>query len=94
MYPRLVLLRQFLREDGLIFISIDENEHRYSELMLDEIFGSVNRMQTLVWKKSYGGGAKSKHIVNLHEYVLCFAKSKAQIPALNLPPDESVLRYY
>jgi DNA modification methylase len=94
MYPRLVLLHQFLREDGLIFVSIDENEHRYAELMLDEIFGSVNRMQTLVWKKSYGGGAKSKHIVNLHEYVLSFAKSKARIPVLNLPPDESVLRYY
>ena len=94
MYPRLVLLKQFLRDDGLIFISIDENEHRYAELMLDEIFGASNRMQTLVWKKSYGGGSKSKHIVNLHEYVLCFARNKSQIPALNLPPDESVLRYY
>ncbi len=94
MYPRLVLLRQFLREDGLIFISIDENEHRYAEVMLDEVFGVSNRMQTLVWKKSYGGGAKSKHVVNLHEYILCFARNKDSVPVLTLPPDESVLRYY
>jgi len=94
MYPRLVLLKEFLRDDGLIFISIDENEHRHAELLLDEIFGVSNRMQTLVWKKSYGGGSKSKHIVNLHEYILCFAKNKAAIPPLMLPPDEAVLRYY
>lgn len=94
MYPRLKLLREFLREDGLIFVSIDENEHRYAELIADEIFGAPNRMQTLIWKKSYGGGAKSKHIVNLHEYVLCFAKNKERVPVLSLPPDEAVLKYY
>ncbi|MCX6969142.1 MAG: DNA methyltransferase [Verrucomicrobia bacterium] len=94
MYPRLVLLRQFLREDGVIFVSIDENEHRYAELLLDEVFGALNRICTLIWKKSYGGGSKSKHIVNLHEYVLCFALNKERIGNLELPPDESVLRYY
>ena len=94
MYPRLRLLRDFLTEDGLIFISIDENEQRYAELIADEIFGPANRLQTLIWKKSYGGGAKSKHIVNLHEYVLCFARNKDRVPVLSLPPDETVMRYY
>jgi len=51
-------------------------------------------LETFVWKKSYGGGAKSKHVVNLHEYVLCFAKDKDCIPALDLPPDEKAIAYY
>lgn len=94
MYPRLALLKEFLREDGVIFVSIDENEFRFLELMLDEIFGATNRIETLVWKKSYGGGAKSKHIVNLHEYICCFAKNKDNVGNLDLPPDEGVLKYY
>ena len=76
MYPRLVLLKQFLREDGVILMSLDSNEHRYAEVLLDEIFGAANRIETFVWKKSYGGGAKSKQVVNLHEYILCFARNK------------------
>lgn len=94
MYPRLALLRDFLTEDGVIFVSIDENEHRYLAIIMDEIFGASNRIETLVWKKSYGGGAKSKHIVNLHEYVLCFARNKERIPVLDLPPDQKALSYY
>jgi adenine-specific DNA-methyltransferase len=94
MYPRLVLLREFLREDGLIFVSVDENEHRYAELMLEELFGRSNRIETIVWKKSYGGGQKSKHIVNLHEYIVCYARDIEQIPPLELPPDEKILKYY
>ena len=94
MYPRLRLLREFLSEDGQIFVSADENEHRHLALLMDELFGSLNRIETLIWKKSYGGGAKSKHIVNLHEYVECFAKSKQNIGTLELPPSEEVLKYY
>lgn len=93
-YPRLKLLRDFLQEDGIIFTSIDSNEHRYLELIMDEIFGSQNRIETLIWKKSYGGGAKSKHVVNLHEYILCFAKNKAVQGVWELPPTEKALKYY
>lgn len=94
MYPRLMLLKEFLREDGVIFVSIDGNEHRYLELLLDEVFGAANRVETLIWKKSYGGGAKSKYVVNLHEYVLFFAKDRERLPELHLPPDPKILRYY
>lgn len=94
MYPRLVLLRQFLREDGVVLMSLDGNEHRFAELLLDEIFGAANRLETFIWKKSYGGGAKSKQAVNLHEYVLCFARSKDKVGEIVLPPSEDVLRYY
>jgi len=94
MYPRLSLLREFLSEDGLIFVSVDENEYRHLAVLMDEVFGEINRLETLVWKKSYGGGQKSKHVVNLHEYIEVFARGIDRIGELELPPDEKVLRYY
>lgn len=94
MYPRLRLLREFLREDGVIAVSVDEFEHRHLSLLMDELYGSNNRIETLIWKKSYGGGAKSKHIVNTHEYIEFFAKSKAHVSRLDLPPSPEILKYY
>ena len=94
MYPRLKLLQKLLAEDGVIFISIDEIEHRYLELIMDEIFGSANRIDTFVWQNNYGGGAKSNYVVHLHEYVLCFAKNIATVGKIELPPDDNILKYY
>jgi adenine-specific DNA-methyltransferase len=94
MYPRLQLLRELLREDGAIFVSIDDNEVHDLRMLMDEIFGEENRIESIIWKKSYGGGSKSKHFVNLHEYILCYAKNKETIPELELPADEEVLKYY
>lgn len=94
MYPRLQLLKELLREDGAIFVSIDDTEVHHLRMLLDEIFGDENRIESIVWKKSYGGGSKSKHFVNLHEHILCYAKNKERIPALELPADEEVLKYY
>lgn len=94
MYPRLKLLHRLLADDGVMLMSLDFNEHRFAEVMLDEIFGAPNRIETVVWKKSYGGGSKAKHIVNLHEYVICFAKDKSTIGVIELPPNDDVLKYY
>lgn len=94
MYPRLRLLKEFLREDGLILVSVDENEHQHLALLMDEVFGRRNRIETLIWKKSYGGGSKSKHVVNLHEYIEFFALNLERIETLSLPPDKGVLKYY
>ena len=94
MYPRLALLKQFLSPDGVILMSLDGNEHRFAELLMDAIFGSENRIETLIWKKSYGGGSKSKQVVNLHEYVLCFALNRDKVGEIELPPSEDVKRYY
>jgi adenine-specific DNA-methyltransferase len=94
MYPRMVLLKQFLTEDGVIFMSIDGNEHRYAEILMDELFGIGNRIETFIWKKSYGGGAKSKHSVNLHEYIIAFAKNKEKLGEIVLPPSGEILKYY
>jgi adenine-specific DNA-methyltransferase len=93
-YPRLKLLYRLLADDGMFLISIDDNEHRYLELVLEEIFGSPNKLETFVWKKSYGGGSKSKHIVNLHEYIICYAKNITKLDQIELPPDDKALKYY
>lgn len=83
MYPRLVLLRELLREDGLIFISIDDNEASYLKCLLDEIFGPQNFQQQLVWKNKYGPGARTKGFGNVHEYVFCY--SKREIASIHAP---------
>jgi adenine-specific DNA-methyltransferase len=56
MYPRLFLARQLLREDGVIFVSIDDHEVHHLRLLMNEIFGEENRIESSVWKKGYGGG--------------------------------------
>ena len=94
MYPRLMLLKEMLRDDGVILVSIDDNEVQYLRMLLMEVFGEDNFIEMVVWQKSYGGGAKSKHFVRLHEYVLCFAKDKNNIGKLTLPPDPEARKYY
>lgn len=75
MYPRLRLLREFLREDGAIAVSIDENELASLLLLMDEVFGRNNRVGKMVWQKGKKGDAKLLPIV--HEYIVIYAKSKA-----------------
>lgn len=94
MYPRLKLLHKLLDDDGLLFVSIDEFEFDYLSLILDEIFGRQNLVESFIWKKTYGGGSKSKHIVNIHEYVYCYCKNISVLKELELPPDEEVMKYY
>lgn len=95
MNSRLRLARNLLKEDGLIFISIDDNENATLRLLCDEVFGHDNFVDAIVWKKRYGGGAKEKHLVALHEYILIYARSKAALPNLFIPlADSAVNRYY
>jgi len=94
MYPRLFLARNLLRDDGVIFISIDDNEVHNLRLLMNEVFGEENFVEQIIWKKTYGGGSKVKHIVGLHEYVVCFAKSKELIPIIDLPPNPETRKYY
>jgi len=94
MYQRLLLAKELLADDGVIFVSIDDNELFRLGMLMEQVFGENNWIQTIVWKKSYGGGAKSKHVVGLHEYVLCFARRKELIERIELPPDPKVLKYY
>lgn len=75
MYPRLYLARNLLREDGVIFISIDDNEQANLKLLCDEIFGAENFIAEFIWKKKQGRGNDSRNIVIEHEKILCFCKN-------------------
>ena len=95
MYPRLVLLRELLAENGSIWLSIDDREAHYLKVLMDEVFGRQNFLTSFIWKKSYGGGAKAKWVVGLHEHVLCYTKRLELFPEMWLPPDpEAAKKYY
>lgn len=94
-YPRLKLARNFLSEDGFLFISLDDGEIANARKLCDEIYGEENFVDCMVWKKRYGGGAKEKYLVTLHEYILVYAKSLNSIDTIEVPLSEgSVQRYY
>lgn len=78
MFPRLLLLRDFLREDGVLFASIDESEFANLRHLLDEIFGVVNRVGTIIWKNATDNNPTN--IAVEHEYVFCYARNKARLP--------------
>jgi DNA modification methylase len=77
MYPRLVLLKQFLREDGVIFISIDDAENSLLKIICDEIFGAKNFLATLIWNTEGNTDNQFEIKVN-HEYVIAYLKDPNQ----------------
>lgn len=74
MYPRLMLARTLLRDDGLIFVSIDDTEVENLRRVLDEIFGEDAFVAQLVWKNKYNAGALTKGFSSVHEYILCYTR--------------------
>ncbi|MDD2741360.1 MAG: site-specific DNA-methyltransferase [Rhodocyclaceae bacterium] len=79
MYPRLVLLKQFLHEEGVIFVSIDDDEIHHLRSLMDEIFGSKKRLTTFVWRTD-GNFDNQAKIKNCHEYILAYALSPEKFP--------------
>jgi adenine-specific DNA-methyltransferase len=77
MYPRLQLLKDLLRDDGSIFVSIGDNEVAHLRMMMDEIFGSENFIATIIWRNSTGP-KQSKQLSTSHDYILSFAKRKTE----------------
>ncbi len=75
MYPRLKLARDLLKEDGVIFISIDDNEQANLKLMCDEIFGEENFVNAFI-RKTVSNRAMAQIINTQHEYLLCYVKNK------------------
>lgn len=78
MYPRLKLLYKLLKDDGLIFINIDDNELNNLISICDEIFGPKNRISILTW--DLGSGTSAGHFTRAHEYVVVYAKNKSKVP--------------
>ncbi|BAW81058.1 type III restriction endonuclease StyLTI [Candidatus Nitrosoglobus terrae] len=83
MYPRLYLARNLLRDDGVIFISIDDNEAANLKLLCDEVFGEENFVSTIIWRKKYGLQNDAKYFSISHENLIVFAKDKLKF-RLNL----------
>jgi adenine-specific DNA-methyltransferase len=75
MTPRLKLLRELLTEDGVIFVSIDDNEQHHLRILMDDVFQG-HFVGELIWRKKEGGGQTDSYFVTEHEYVLCYAKSE------------------
>ena len=76
-YPRLHLAKNLLKDDGVIFISIDDSEVRNLKNICDEVFGVANFVAQLIWQNKKGGGNDSKHIAIEHEYILVYARNIA-----------------
>ncbi|MEW6487167.1 MAG: site-specific DNA-methyltransferase [Thermodesulfobacteriota bacterium] len=77
MYPRLALLRRFLRDDGVLFASIDEVEYANLRHLLDEIFGIQNRVGTIIWHNATDNNPTN--IALEHEYILAYARDKRKL---------------
>jgi adenine-specific DNA-methyltransferase len=77
LYSRLKLARNLLREDGSIFISIDDNEITNLRQICDEVFGTDNFVSTIVWQRSKKGDAKL--VARVHEYIVCYARNKTAL---------------
>lgn len=75
MYPRLRLARNLLTDDGVIFISIDDNEVHNLRKICDEVFGEDNFIAQVVWERAFAPINLKKHFSESHDYILCYAKS-------------------
>ncbi len=82
MYSRLLIARQLLREDGVIFISIDDNEVHHLRKLCDEVFGEDNFIGCLVWEKKKKASFLSNKISNVKEYIITYSKTTEKAPAL------------
>lgn len=94
MMPRLYLAKSLLREDGVIFVSIDDNEVHNLRLLMNEIFGEENFIAQLIWQKRKGGGNDSKYIAVDHEYILIYVKSIIANESWRIAYDKKYLTRY
>lgn len=94
MYPRLQLLKQFLREDGAIFVSIDDNEQHHLRMIMDEIFGTKNFVANIIWQKKYSPQNDANYFSDMHDFILCYAKNKGSRSGWkrNLLPQTEAIR--
>lgn len=95
MYPRLIVARSLLAEDGVIFISIDDHEQKNIRNICDEIFGEANFISNFIWEKRLNRENR-KEVSSRHDYVLCYIKQKSERrrSLLLLPMNEKALSNY
>ena len=93
MYPRLKLLHKLLAKEGVIFISIDDNEQAHLKLICDEIFGNGNFIETLIWKKR-ATAPNDRIIGKNHEYVIVYSKKITECKLFLQPRSEELIKAY
>lgn len=93
-YSRLMLARNLLRDDGVIFISIDEMEHDNLKKICDEIFGESNFVSDIIWKRKRGRDNSARWFSKAHEYLLLYSKNKELFNTGYLELDEETKKAY
>ena len=94
MYSRLMVARSLLTEDGVIFVSIDDNEQRNLKNICDEIFGASNFVAQLIWERAFSPKNDAKYISNSHDYVLMYALDLEKFTIGRLPRTEEANARY
>ena len=93
-YPRLLLARKLLSDDGVIFISIDDYEVRNMKIICDEIFGEHNFIAQLIWERAYSPKNDAKYVSISHDYILFYAKKSDYFKIGRLPRTEEANARY
>ena len=94
MWPRLELLRELLAEDGSIWVSIDDNEGHYLKVVMDEVFGRKNFIDTVIWRKNYSPKSSARHFSSDHDYILVFSKNADAFQPNLMPRTEKQNKAY
>ena len=94
MYPRLVLLKQFLADDGAIFVSIDDNEVASLRMLMDEVFGRKNFVTTAIWQKVYSPKNSASYFSEDHDFVVVYANVKGRFNKNLIPRSEKQDKAY
>ena len=94
MWPRLHLLKELIAEDGVIFISIDDNEVHHLRMLMDEIFGLENCIAQIVVQTNPRGRSLKQHVAQTHEYVLMYAKDIRSAEIYKIPKTEKSISEY
>ena len=93
-YPRLKVAKDLLSDDGVIFISIDDNEQANLKKVCDEVFGESNFVATLIWERAFSPKNDAKYISNSHDYVLIYARQIDSFQIGRLPRTEEANARY
>lgn len=94
MWPRLELLRDLLAEDGSIWVSIDDNEGHYLKVIMDEVFGRSNFIDTVIWRKNYSPKSSARHFSSDHDYILVYARNAEAFKPNLMPRTEKQDKAY
>lgn len=93
-YPRLLVAKELLREDGVMFISIDDNEQAQLKLLCDDVFGEENYISNLVWEKKYTRANDAKWFSDNHDHILCYARSASNFKINQLERTDAQKKAY